>query len=73
MEQMLNYNNIAKQKDLELRISNSRVSDKIKWLTTREKEFVQLCCSELTYEEITDKMNITHNTIYNYRKMYLTN
>ena len=39
-----------------------------KWLTDREKEFMILCCSELTYKEIAVEMKISHNTVNNYRE-----
>lgn len=32
-----------------------------------EIEFLRLCCSELTYKEIADKMNISPRTVDNYR------
>ncbi|HTD99129.1 MAG TPA: response regulator transcription factor [Mucilaginibacter sp.] len=32
-----------------------------------ELEFLKLCCSELTYKEIADKMNISPRTVDNYR------
>ncbi|MBK7853686.1 MAG: helix-turn-helix transcriptional regulator [Bacteroidetes bacterium] len=37
-------------------------------LTQREIEFIKLCCSELTYKEIADKMNITPRTVDGYRE-----
>lgn len=36
-------------------------------LSTRETEFLILCCSELTYKEIADKMFISPRTVDNYR------
>jgi DNA-binding NarL/FixJ family response regulator len=33
-----------------------------------EVEFLKLCCSELTYKEMADKMNISPRTIDNYRE-----
>lgn len=36
-------------------------------LSGREKEFLVLCCSELTYKEIADKMFVSHRTIDGYR------
>ena len=35
--------------------------------TKNELEFLKLCCSELTYKEIADKMNISPRTVDNYR------
>lgn len=33
----------------------------------REKEFLTLCCSELTYKEIASRMNLSERTIHGYR------
>lgn len=35
--------------------------------TTRELDFLRLCCSELTYKEIADEMCVSVRTIDNYR------
>lgn len=37
-------------------------------LSTNELKFLQFCCSELTYKEIADKMNLSPHTIDNYRE-----
>lgn len=37
-------------------------------LSVNELKFLQFCCSELTYKEIADKMNLSHHTIDNYRE-----
>jgi DNA-binding NarL/FixJ family response regulator len=37
------------------------------FFTDRELEFMRLCCSELTYKEIADKMNVSPRTIDGYR------
>jgi DNA-binding NarL/FixJ family response regulator len=37
-------------------------------LTTREVEFIKLCCSELTYKEIAQEMVISPRTIDGYRE-----
>lgn len=37
-------------------------------LTKNELEFLKLCCSELTYKEIADKMFISPRTVDNYRE-----
>lgn len=37
-------------------------------LTEREREFMRLCCSELTYKEIADKMFVSPRTVDNYRE-----
>ena len=36
--------------------------------TKKELEFLRLCCSELTYKEIADKMFVSPRTIDNYRE-----
>lgn len=37
-------------------------------LTEREQAFIKLCCSELTYKEIADEMNLSPRTIDGYRE-----
>jgi DNA-binding NarL/FixJ family response regulator len=37
-------------------------------LSSRELEFIKFCCSELTYKEIADKMNISQRTVDGYRE-----
>ncbi|HTM99627.1 MAG TPA: response regulator transcription factor [Pedobacter sp.] len=37
-------------------------------LTEKEQLFLQLCAEQLTYKEISTKMNIGHRTVENYRK-----
>ena len=36
--------------------------------TKKELEFLKLCCSELTYKEIADKMFVSPRTVDNYRE-----
>jgi DNA-binding NarL/FixJ family response regulator len=36
-------------------------------LSDKEKEFLRLVCSELTYKDIADKMFVSHRTVDNYR------
>jgi two-component system invasion response regulator UvrY len=38
-------------------------------LSEKEKEFLRLVCSELTYKDIADKMYISHRTVDNYRNV----
>jgi two-component system invasion response regulator UvrY len=38
-------------------------------LSDKEKEFLRLVCSELTYKDIADKMFISHRTVDNYRNV----
>jgi DNA-binding NarL/FixJ family response regulator len=37
-------------------------------MTLKEIQFLELCCSELTYKEIADKMNVSPRTVDNYRE-----
>ncbi len=37
-------------------------------VTAKEREFLELCCSELTYKEIAGKMSVSPRTIDNYRE-----
>lgn len=37
-------------------------------LTGKELDFLKYCCSELTYKEIADKMNVSPRTVDNYRE-----
>jgi len=37
-------------------------------LSSKEVEFLKLCCSELTYKEIADKMYVSPRTVDNYRE-----
>jgi DNA-binding NarL/FixJ family response regulator len=37
-------------------------------LSAREVEFLKLCCSECTYKEIADQMNISPRTVDGYRE-----
>jgi len=41
-------------------------------LTANEVRFLELCCSELTYKEIADKMCLSPHTIDNYRDSIFT-
>jgi two-component system, NarL family, invasion response regulator UvrY len=38
-------------------------------LSDKEKEFLRLVCSEMTYKDIADKMYISHRTVDNYRNV----
>ncbi|MES3016460.1 MAG: response regulator transcription factor [Bacteroidota bacterium] len=38
----------------------------------REMEFLQYCCTELTYKEIADKMNVSPRTVDSYRESLFT-
>jgi DNA-binding NarL/FixJ family response regulator len=43
-------------------------ADETNQLTPKEFEFLQLCCSELTYKEISDQMFVSPRTVDNYRE-----
>ena len=45
--------------------NNSHKPDVV--ITEREKEFLQHCCSELTYKEIGEKMFCSNRTVEGYR------
>ena len=51
--------NIEKKKETALKAWKS--------LTEKEKEFIKLACSELTYAEIAKEMNVSNKTIDNHR------
>jgi DNA-binding NarL/FixJ family response regulator len=42
--------------------------DDVPDFTKKELEFLRLCCSELTYKEIADKMFVSPRTVDNYRE-----
>ncbi len=54
--------NISKPEQKEVQISMSTVQ-----LNELELEFVKLACTEMTYQEIADKMNLSPKTIDGYR------
>ena len=37
-------------------------------ISKKELDFLKYCCSELTYKEIADKMNVSPRTVDNYRE-----
>lgn len=39
-----------------------------RFLNDKEIEFAALCCSEMTYKEIADKMHVSEHTVYDYHK-----
>lgn len=51
-------------------IQEGNQSDKEKQIkiTTKELEFLRHCCSELTYKEIADQMQVSPRTVDNYRE-----
>ncbi|SHG46093.1 response regulator transcription factor [Pedobacter caeni] len=49
-------------------IQNEHMPPLSNQLSANEMKFLQLCCSELTYKEIADQMNLSPHTIDNYRQ-----
>ena len=39
-------------------------------MNERETEFLKLICTELTYKEIADRMQVSYRTIDNYRDLW---
>ena len=52
---------------LERNIFNKSLREDLVSITPKELEFLQLCCSELAYKEIADRMNISPRTVEDYR------
>jgi DNA-binding NarL/FixJ family response regulator len=52
---------------IEKNIFNRSLKDQLITITPKELEFLQLCCSELAYKEIADRMNISPRTVEDYR------
>lgn len=50
------------------RIGKGGVINGRELLTARETEFIKHCCSEMTYKEIADEMNISQRTVDGYRE-----
>ncbi|MBB6109105.1 two component transcriptional regulator, LuxR family [Mucilaginibacter lappiensis] len=48
--------------------SNNLSRDPVMNISANEQRFLELCCLELTYKEIADKMNLSPHTIDNYRE-----
>ncbi len=49
-------------------IQNPSGTKQIDNLTVKEHQFLQLCCSELTYKEIAYRMGLSPHTVENYRE-----
>lgn len=49
-------------------IQNEHMPPLSNQLSANEMKFLQLCCSEFTYKEIADQMNLSPHTIDNYRQ-----
>jgi DNA-binding NarL/FixJ family response regulator len=57
---------------LNIRTEDNEVKDSVDELKDREKEFIKLACSELTYKEIADLMFLSPKTIDGYRDSVFT-
>ncbi|MDN5284659.1 MAG: LuxR family two component transcriptional regulator [Mucilaginibacter sp.] len=49
-------------------IQNNQVKNPADNFSNNERKFLELCCTELTYKEIADQMNLSPHTIDNYRE-----
>lgn len=49
-------------------VDSAKNDEPIVELSDREVDFLKHCCSELTYKEIADKMNVSHRTVDGYRE-----
>ncbi|MCU7617481.1 response regulator transcription factor [Chryseobacterium sp. PBS4-4] len=61
------YTDFVAQKLLKVQSEDAKNASLLSDLKEREKEFIKLACSELTYKEIADKMCLSPKTIDGYR------
>lgn len=61
------YNPDSHSVDFQLLFQNSMREESE--FSKREREFLKLCCSEMTYKEIAQKMDISEHTVDGYREM----
>ena len=61
------YTDFVAQKLLKVQTEDVKNASLLSDLKEREKEFIKLACSELTYKEIADKMCLSPKTIDGYR------
>lgn len=61
------YTDFVAQKLMKVQSENDKNASLLSDLKEREKEFIKLACSELTYKEIADKMCLSPKTIDGYR------
>ncbi|MCU7614559.1 response regulator transcription factor [Chryseobacterium sp. GMJ5] len=61
------YTDFVAQKLLKMQTEDVKNASLLSDLKEREKEFIKLACSELTYKEIADKMCLSPKTIDGYR------
>ena len=61
-------NNLVSGKLIRSLQENSSSKSLLQETSANERKFLEHCCSELTYKEIADKMNLSPHTIDNYRE-----
>lgn len=61
-------NNLVSGKLIRSLQEKSTVKNVLEEISANERKFLEHCCSELTYKEIADKMNLSPHTIDNYRE-----
>ncbi|HEY0175950.1 MAG TPA: response regulator transcription factor [Pedobacter sp.] len=61
-------NNLVSGKLIRSLQEKEPIKNQVDELSSNELKFLQHCCSELTYKEIADKMNLSPHTIDNYRE-----
>ena len=61
-------NNLVSGKLIRSLQEKSTVRNVLEEISANERKFLEHCCSELTYKEIADKMNLSPHTIDNYRE-----
>ena len=66
------YTDIVTQSLLKIKTEEKATNEIIDVLKDREKEFIKLACSELTYREIAEKMCVSPRTIDGYRDSVFT-
>ena len=63
-----NTDTVIKKNNGEAIKEGTKPNDEIR-LTDREREFLHLCCQELTYKEIAHKMGVSTRTVDSYREI----
>ncbi|MBB5637941.1 DNA-binding NarL/FixJ family response regulator [Pedobacter cryoconitis] len=61
-------NNLVSGKLIRSLQENSSSRNLLQEISANERKFLEHCCSEFTYKEIADKMNLSPHTIDNYRE-----
>lgn len=66
------YTDLVTQCLLNIRTEENEVKESVEDLKDKEKEFIKLACSEMTYKEIADIMCLSPKTIDGYRDSVFT-